>query len=365
MNPLLSFVGLPRFNEIKPEHVAPAIDELLAAGRAALGASIAAPATWEAFVAPLEDANERLGRAWGQVAHLHAVMDEPALREAYNAALPKVSQYWTELGQNLQLYQKYKELSRAPEFPRLSAARRKIVENALRDFRLGGAELPLEKKQRYADIQEELARLSAKFSENVLDSTNAFSIIVEDQQRLSGIPEDVLQAAREAAEKDSKAGWKFTLHMPSYLPVMQYAEDRSLRETLYRSSATRASEFGEAQWDNTPLIARIVELRRELAALLGYDNYAQVSLEPKMAQSPAQVIAFLDELARHARPFAEKDAAELRAFARSDLGIEALQAWDVPYASEKLRAKRYAFSDQEVKQYFPEHKVLAGMFRAV
>jgi oligopeptidase A len=363
MNPLLEFEGLPRFDEIRPEHVAAAIDELLAAGRRAIASSLQAPATWSGFVAPLEDANERLGRAWGQVAHLHAVMDDPALREAYNAALPKISQYWTELGQNLQLYQKYKELGRSADFASLSPPRKKIVENALRDFRLGGAELPLEKKQRYADIQEELARLSAKFSENVLDATNAFSIVIEDQQRLSGIPADVLQAARESAEKEGKRGWKFTLHMPSYLPVMQYAEERSLRETLYRESATRAAEFGKREWDNTPHIARIVELRRELAAVLGYANYAEVSLEPKMAQSPAQVIEFLDDLARHARPFAEKDAAELRAFARSDLGIEELQAWDVPYASEKLRAKRYAFSDQEVKQYFPEDVVLQGLFR--
>jgi oligopeptidase A len=362
-NPLLQFEGLPRFDQIRPEHVAPAMDELLAGGRRAIASSIQAPATWSEFVAPLEDANERLGRAWGQVAHLHAVMDHPELREAYNAALPKISQYWTELGQNLRLYQKYKELGRAADFASLPPPRKKIVENALRDFRLGGAELPLEKKQRYADIQEELARLSARFSENVLDATNAFSIVVEDEGRLSGIPADVLQAAREAAEKEGKRGWKFTLHMPSYLPVMQYAEDRSLRETLYRESATRASEFGKPEWDNTALIARIVELRRELAAVLGYANYAEVSLEPKMARSPAQVIEFLDELARHARPFAEKDAAELKAFARSDLGIEELQAWDVPYASEKLRARRYAFSDQEVKQYFPEDAVLQGLFR--
>jgi oligopeptidase A len=202
----------------------------------------------------------------------------------------------------------------------------------------------------------------------VLDATNAFSIIIENQERLSGIPADALQAAREAATKeeqqaDSKPRWKFTLHMPSYLPVMQYADDRSLRETLYRESATRASEFGKSDWDNTALIARIVELRRELATLLGYANYAQVSLEPKMAQSPAQVLAFLDDLARHARPFAEKDAAELRSFAKSELGIEELAAWDVPYASEKLRLKRYAFSDQEVKQYFPEEAVLQGLFR--
>jgi oligopeptidase A len=368
MNPLLDFAGLPRFDEIKPEHVAPAVDRLLAAGRGAVEGAVRARPTWDEFVAPLEDANEHLGRAWGQVAHLHAVMDNPALREAYNAALPKVSQYWTELGQNLQLFQKYKELARSAEFAALSPARKKIVDNALRDFRLGGAELPLEKKQRYAEIQEVLAKLSEKFSENVLDATNAFSIIIENQERLSGIPADALQAAREAATKeeqqaDSKPRWKFTLHMPSYLPVMQYADDRSLRETLYRESATRASEFGKSDWDNTALIARIVELRRELATLLGYANYAQVSLEPKMAQSPAQVLAFLDDLARHARPFAEKDAAELRSFAKSELGIEELAAWDVPYASEKLRLKRYAFSDQEVKQYFPEEAVLQGLFR--
>ena len=368
MNPLLQFAGLPRFDQIKPEHVAPAIDELLAAGRDAVEAATAARPTWDEFVAPLEDANERLGRAWGQVAHLHAVMDSPALREAYNAALPGISQYWTELGQNLQLFQKYKELARSAEFAGLSPARRKIVDNALRDFRLGGAELPLEKKQRYAEIQEQLAKLSAKFSENVLDATNAFSLTIEDQERLSGIPADVLQAAREAGAKDEKQAdgrprWKFTLHMPSYLPVLQYADDRTLRETLYRESATRASEFGKPEWDNSSNIQRIVELRRELAALLGYANYAEVSLEPKMAQSPAQVLAFLDDLVRHARPFAEKDAAELRAFSRSDLGIEDLQAWDVPYTSEKLRAKRYAFSDQEVKQYFPEEVVLQGLFR--
>jgi oligopeptidase A len=363
MNPLLDFSGLPRFSEVKPEHVSPAIDELLAQARRATESATQAAPTWNEFVAPLEDANERLGRAWGQIAHLHAVMDNPALREAYNANLPKVSQYWTELGQNLQLFQKYKELSRSNEFSSLSAARKKIVENALRDFRLGGAELPLEKKQRYAEVQEELAKLSAKFSENVLDATNAFSIVIEDEKRLSGIPQDSLQAAREAAQKDGKSGWKFTLHMPSYLPVMQYADDRSLRENLYRESATRASEFGKSEWDNSPLIQRIVALRGEIAGLLGFKNYAEVSLTPKMAQSPSEVLGFLDELARHARPFAEKDAAELRAFAKGELDIGELQAWDVAYASEKLRAKRYAFSDQELKQYFPEDVVLQGLFR--
>src|SRR5262245_37462990 len=228
MNPLLDFSGLPRFSEIKPEHVTPAVDELLAAGRATLAAALQARPSWDAFVAPLEDANERIGRAWNQVSHLHAVMDSPPLREAYNANLPKLSQYWTELGQNEALFDKYKQLKAAPEFAALSPARKRIVDNALRDFRLGGAELPADKKKRYAEISEELSKLCAKFSENVLDATNGFSIIV-DEKRTTGIPADALEAAREAAEKDEKQTdgkprFKFTLHAPSYMPVMQYAE---------------------------------------------------------------------------------------------------------------------------------------------
>jgi oligopeptidase A len=360
-NPLLDFSGLPQFERIKPEHVAPAIEQLLADGRATTEAALKAKPTWDDFVAPLEDANERIGRAWGQVSHLHAVMDNPELREAYNANLPKVTQYWTELGQNHGLFEMYKALRGSAEFSGLSVSRKKIVENAVRDFRLGGAELPPEKKKRYAEIQEELARLSAKFSENLLDATNAFSIFV-DKSQTAGIPDDVLEAAREAAQKDSKDGWKFTLHMPSYMPVMQYADDRALREKLYHASSTRASEFGKAEWDNAPLIARIVPLRREMAGLLGYRDFAEVSLVPKMAESSSQVLAFLDDLARRARPFAEKDVAELRDFSRKELKIPDLQAWDVAYASEKLRAKRYSFSDQEVKQYFPEDAAVHGLF---
>jgi len=361
-NPLLDFSGLPRFAELKPEHVAPAIDQLLADGRAAIQKVLSSAVTWDAFVAPLDDANERIGRAWGQVAHLHAVLDSPELREAYNANLPKVTQYWTELGQNQQLFEKYKSLQNSAEFAGLSRARKKIVGNALRDFRLGGAELAPEKKARFAAIQEELARTAAKFSENLLDATKAYSIVV-DEKRIGGMPQDVLEAAREEAQKDGKQGWKFTLHAPSYVPVMQYAHDRQLRETLYRESVTRASEFGRREWDNTALIARILVLRRELAELLGYRNYAGVSLVPKMAESPEQVLAFLDDLARRARPFAEKDVADLRAFARAELGLDPLEAWDVAYASEKLRLKRYAFSDQEVKEYFPEEIAVQGLFR--
>ncbi len=360
-NPLLDFSGLPRFAELTPAHVAPAIDTLLAEARAAVARAEQARPAWDEFVTPLEDGNERLGRAWGQVAHLHAVLDSPELRAAYNENLPKVTRYWTELGQNHALFEKYRALRAGAQFASLSPARQRIVDNALRDFRLGGAELSAENKPRYAQIQEELARLSAKFSENLLDATNAHSVLIEDAQRVAGIPQDVLQAARQEGGR----GWKFTLHMPSYLPVMQYAEDRALREEMYRASATRAAEFGKPELDNTPLIARILPLRHEAARLLGYASYADVSLVPKMADSPSQVLGFLEDLALRARPHAERDLAELQDFARDELGLEKLQAWDLAYASEKLRQKRYAFSDQEVKQYFPEDAVLAGLFRLV
>ena len=364
-NPLLDFSGLPRFTRIEPEHIAPATEQLLAEARAAvLQAELAQP-TWDQFVRPLEDATERLSRAWGQVEHLHAVLDSPALREAYNACLPRITQFWTELGQNQHLFAKYRALNRSPGFASLTPARKKLVENALRDFRLGGAELPADLKPRYAAIQDELASLSAKFSENVLDATNAYSLVIETGERLAGIPADAVQAARETAQKDGVQGWKFNLQMPSYLPVMQYAQDRALRERLYRASATRASEFGKAEWDNTPLIGRILKLRREDAGLLGYNSFAEVSLVPKMAQTPAQVLDFLADLAGRARPFAERDLAELRAFAASELAIGKLESWDMAYASEKLRARRYAFSDQEVKAYFPETQVLPGMFELV
>jgi oligopeptidase A len=364
-NPLLDFSGLPRFAEIRPEHVAPAIEQLIEEARAAKTQTNAAPPTWDEFVAPMEDANERLARAWGQVEHLHAVLDSPPLREAYNATLPRITQYWTELGQDTVRFERYKALAASTEFARLSPSRKKSAENAIRDFRLSGAELLAELKPRYAAIQEELASLAAKFSENLLDATKAFKLLVEDEKRVAGIPADALMAAREAAAKYGKEGWQFTLHMPSYWPVMQYADDRSLRETLYRASATRASEFGAAELDNSPLIARILKLRREDAKMLGYDNFAQVSLVPKMADSPRQVLEFLGDLARRARPFAEKDLAELRKFAAAELGLGNLESWDLGYAAEKLRIRRYAFSDQEVKQYFPETQVIPGLFKLV
>jgi oligopeptidase A len=360
-NPLLEFCALPRYGDVRPAHVAPAIDLLLAEARAAVARAERAAPAWDAFIEPLEDATERLGRAWGLVSHLHAVLDNPELRAAYNESLPKLTQFWTELGHNEALFAKYRALRDSAAFDALSPARQRIVENALRDFRLGGAELPADLKPRYAQIQDELARLGAKFSENLLDATNAFSVVIEDEARLGGMPSDVLHAARQ----DGARGWKFTLHMPSYLPVMQYAEDRALRAALYRASATRASEFGRPELDNTPLIARLLPLRREAARLLGYPSYADLSLVPKMAHCPAQVLEFLEDLARRARPHAERDLAQLQAFARDELGLARLEAWDIAFASERLRQRRYAFSDQEVKQYFPEDAVLAGLFRLV
>ena len=365
-NPLLDFSGLPRFAQIGPAHITPAIDQLIAACRAVADQVTATPGIgWDDFVAPLEDANEKLSRAWGAVGHLHAVIDSPELRDAYNANLPKTTAYWTDLGQNLKLFGKYKALKTAPGFADLPVARRKIIDNQLRDFLLSGADLPEEKKVRYKTIAEELSKLGSKFSENLLDATNAFSLFIEDEQRLAGLPQDVKDAAREAAATGGKPGWKLTLQAPSWLPVLQYADERALRETIYKANVTRASEFGDAKLDNTRLIDRIIALRTEEAQLLGYANFSEVSLVPKMARNPKEVLDFLDDLAARAKPFAERDYAELKTFANEKLGLKKLEAWDTMYAAEKLREERYAFSDQEVKEYFPEPKVLEGLFKVV
>jgi len=367
-NPLLDFSDLPRFEAVKPEHITPAISALLDENRA-LVARLEAPmqeVNWDNFVVPLDDATEKLGRAWGIVGHLNAVVDTPELRAAYNENLPKVTEFWTELGQNLALFEKYKALKANGNYAALSDARKKIIENALRDFRLGGAELPEDKKERFAQIQEQQAALSTRFSENVLDATNDYALFVENEAELTGLPDDAKQAARAAAEKDGKPGFKFTLHFPSYFPILQYADKRELRATIYRANATKSSELGaRPEWDNTQNIAEILKLRDEEARLLGFKNYAEVSLVPKMAETPPHVISFLDDLAQRARPFAENDLAELRAFAKKELGLDTLEAWDLTYASEKLRQQRYAFSEQEVKQYFPEPKVIEGLFRVV
>ncbi len=366
-NPLLDFSGLPHFAAIRPAHVTPAVDALLAAAREVAGQVRAPerPTTWEAFVEPLADATERLDRAWSQVAHLNAVVNTPELRDAYNANLPRITDFHTELGQDEALFAKYKSLAASPAFAALTDAQQQVVRNALRDFRLSGAELPAASKARFRAVQEELAGLAAKFDEHLLDATDAFALHVEDRERLAGIPEDVVQMFADQAKADGRAGWKITLKAPSYLPAMQYGDDRALRETLYRAYVTRASEYGRPEWDNTAVMARIVALRREAAKLLGYDTYSDVSLVAKMARTPDEVFAFLRDLAKRARPFAESDWQALCAFARAQCGLETLAAWDVAYVSEKLRQERYAFSEQEVKRYFPEDRVLAGLFDVV
>ena len=367
MNPLLDFSGLPRFADIAPEHVSPAIRRLLDENRSLL-AQLEQPstaATWDAFVQPMTDAGERLGRAWGIVSHLHGVNDVPEWREAYNAMLPEVTRFFAELGQNLALYEKFKALAAGPEYPTQNPVRQRIIDHEVRDFRLAGAELPAEQKPRFQEIQEELSALAAKFSENLLDATNAHAEWVNTEEELAGLPEDVVAAARAAAEKEDKPGWKLSLHAPSYLPVMQYADDRNLRARMYRAYATRAAEFGQPEWNNGPLIERILALAAEEAAMLGFASYAEFSLATKMADSPAQVAAFLRDMVVKARPFAERDLAELRTFAAEQLGLAQLESWDMSWAAEKLKQARYAFSDDEVKQYFPEPKVLEGLFRCI
>lgn len=365
-NPLLDFSGLPRFEAIRPEHVAPALDVLLAEAAAAVSAvEQVQPVTWQTFVTPLDDATERLWRAWGLVGHLQGVVNTPELREAYNSNLPRVTRFASALGQNLALYRQYQALAASPEAAHFDEAQRKVLDNTLRDFRLGGAELAPEAQQRFAAIKEELSALSAKFSQNVLDATDAWSLFIEDEARLKGLPEDVKAAAHAAAQKDGKAGWKLTLQMPCYLPVQTWGEDRDLREILYRASAQRASEFGDDALDNSGNIDRILALRAELAALLGFDSYGHYSVATKMAQDPAEVLGFLRDLAARAKPFAVRDRAELEQFAREQLGIDSLQAWDLAFAADRLKQARYSYSEQEVKQYFTEPKVLGGLFSVI
>ncbi len=366
-NPLLDTTGLPLFDQIKPEHVTPALDVLLADAESSLtrvtGPEV--PPDYDALSLLLDVSTERLGRAWGAVGHLNSVADTPEIRAVYNENLPRMTEFYTRLGADERLYAKYKALNEAqkeqdPE-RRLSTARQRALDLALLGFVLGGAELQGEAKARFAAIQEEQAGKSQAFSEHVMDATDAYSYEAQADE-LDGVPEDVLSATRAAAEAEGKTGHKLTLHMPCYLPVMQYAKSRALREALYRAYATRASELGPAERDNTSLMADILALRQEEAQLLGYANFAEVSLVPKMADNPAQVLHFLRDLAQRARPFADKDMAELRAFAQDECGLSDLQAWDVAFVSEKLKEARYAFSDQEVKQYFTEPTVLKGLF---
>ncbi len=363
-NPLLDFSGLSRFDLIEPGHVAPAITELVAQARQTIALLQTIQAvTWDNFIVPLNQVTERLGRAWGVVSHLNAVADTPELRAAYNENQALVTQFWTELGQNLKLFKSYQELANQAGFSDLPPARQAIINHAVRDFKLGGAELADDVKPRYAEIQEQLAALSTRFSENVLDTINDYSLHIENLADLAGLPEDDLAAARQAASERDLPGYVFTLHFPSYFPLLQYTDKREIRQTIYQANATKASELGsKAEWDNSGVITELIQLRQEEAALLGYRDFAEVSLVPKMADTPQQVCDFLRQLAKKARPFAEQDYAELRQFAAEELGLAELQAWDIAYASEKLRQQRYAFSENELKQYFPVNKVISGLF---
>jgi oligopeptidase A len=368
-NPLLDLSGLPRFAAIRPEHVEPAVVETLAANRVAIETLLrdATEPTWDGFIQPIEDMNDRLSRIWSPVSHLNAVMNNEPLRKAYNACLPKLSAYWTELKQDERLYRAYKAVAARPDFASLTAAQQKIVDNVLRDFRLSGAELNDVDKAHFKAIVEELSVLQSKFDENLLDATNAWSLLVTDPKELAGLPESALAAARQAAERNGQTGWRLTLHMPSYLPVMMYADNRALRAQMYEAHVTRASELGPhaGQWDNTASMQRMLRLRAGMARLLGFPHYAALSLETKMADSTEEVLAFLRDLVARSRPAAQKELTELRSFAAARFGMQTLEAWDIPYYSEKLRQERYAFSDEDLRPYFPEPQVVSGLFQVV
>ena len=364
-NPLLSFNDLPLFDRIKPEHVAPAIDQLLADANAALETVTAPdfPARWSEIASVLDVSTEKLGSSWGAVSHLNSVADTPELRAAYNEALPKVTEFFTRLGADERLYAKYKAIDPSS----LNAEQRQAHKNAMRNFVLGGAELVGADRERFAAIQERQAELGQKFSENALDATDAFAYYAEASE-LDGVPDDVQQTALAAAKAEGKEGYKLTLKMPCYLPVMQFARSSALREKLYRAYVTRASDQSDTEtrkFDSSALINEMLALRLEEAKLLGYRNFGELSVVPKMAESPEQVIIFLRDLASKARPYAEKDLADLREFSTQQLNLPDPQAWDWPYVSEKLKEARYAFSEQEVKQYFTAPKVLAGLFKIV
>ncbi len=365
MNPLLSPSQLPLFDSIKPDDIEAAVDLLLQKAQSALG-KVTAPgfsAEWTAIAAELDVATETLSVAWGAVSHLNAVADTPELRAAYNACLPKVTEFWTLLGADERLYAKYKAI--APDS--LNIEQRQAHKNALRNFVLGGADLQGAQRERFAAIQEQMAELSQKFSENTLDATDAFSYYASAEEMV-GVPDDVVQNARNAAQAEDQDGHKLTLKMPCYLPVMQFAQSSALRAVLYRAYGTRASDQAEAaaqKFDNTATMRTILALRQEEAKLLGYPDFGTLSVVPKMADSPAAVIQFLRDLAAKARPYAQQDVADMREFARDHLGLNDPQAWDWPYIGEKLKEARYAFSEQEVKQYFTLPKVLAGLFKIV
>ena len=368
-NPLITFGrGIPAYAEVKPEHIDSAISYLLKAAEAAVDKATDAntPCTWDALAEPLEDATESLGRSWSVISHLNSVADTPELRAAYGEMLPQVTAFFSSLSQNLALYDKFKVIQSSSEFSKLGMAQKKVIENALRDFRLGGAELTDAQKPRFAQIQDEQAILGKAFSDHVLDATDGFVHLITDEAELAGLPEDAIAAAADTAKQKNLEGWAFTLHFPSYYPVMQYSENRALRQLMYQAYVTRASELapqftnGKLEWDNTENMLAQLRLRDEEARMLGFANYAALSIAPKMANTVSEVDQFLGDIAKKSKPFAQQDWDELQAFANTEL-----QPWDIPYYSEKLKQARYSFSENELKQYFPLPKVLEGLFGVI
>ncbi|MES9992419.1 MAG: oligopeptidase A [Candidatus Thiodiazotropha sp.] len=366
MNPLIDMQGLPPFSAINPDMVEPAMDRLLAENRNTIQQLLSSQTsyTWENLIEPLEIADDRLSRTWSPISHMNAVVNNDELRTAYNAVLPKLSEYATEIGQNSQLCEAYKQVARQSG---LDQAQRQLLDNALLDFHLSGVDLEEAKKQRFKEISQELSQLTTKFEENLLDATHAWSKLITDKSALQGLPESALALAKQTAAQRDQEGWLLTLEYPSYLPVMTYADDRNLRREVYEAFATRASEQGPdaGKWDNSEAMERILALRHEMAGLLGYSNYADRSLAKKMARSSDEVIAFLTDLAKRSRPQAERELSELRRFAADTYGAGDLEAWDIGYYAEKLRQKRHNISQEELKPYFPETRVLPGMFAVV
>ena len=368
-NPLLGLTGLPPFSKIQPAHVEPALDALLAECRASVARVLAENTayTWANLVQPIEDVEDKLSRAWSPVGHMNSVLNSEALRAAYNACLPKLSEYGTEMGQNETLYQAYKQIADGPEYALLDTAQRKIIDNALRDFRLSGIALVPAQRERYKALMQELSSLQAKYEENLLDATNAWKLQITDRARLNGLPDSAIALAKQTAEREKLDGWLFNLEYPSYGPVLTYADDRALRCELYTAYVTRASDEGPhaGQWDNGPIMEQILALRHETAQLLGFNNYAERSIETKMAQNTDQVMQFLTDLAERSLPGARADLDEVRSFAREQHHAQELESWDIPYYSEKLRQHKYAISQEELRPYFPETRVVVGMFAVV
>ena len=367
-NPLLNNTGLPKFSQIQPEHVVPAIEQLIQQCRDTIEqvSQIDTP-TWENFYLPQAITGDKLSRAWSPVGHLNAVKNSPELREAYQACLPMLSEYSTWVGQHQGLYQGYVKLKNSPEFATYSLAQKKAIENSLRDFELSGISLPADKQKRYGEISARLSELSSQFSNNVLDATMGWDIVIEDEADLKGLPESALEGAKLSAQSKEKSGYRFTLEFPSYLPVMTYCENRELRQKMYEAYNTRASDQGPnaGKWDNSAIMAETLELRLELAKLLGFESYADLSLATKMAENPKQVVDFLEGLANRSKEQGKKELAELKAFAKESYGVSELQPWDIAFYSEKQKQALYAINDEELRPYFPEERVLSGLFELV